>query len=51
MSYKTPGIMQTNFWSEKKKIENTMFSPDKSKVDIDLLFMDITQLHEFSDEG
>jgi hypothetical protein len=43
--------MVANPWQDKKKLCSALFDPDQFEKDIDLVYLDIPQLHEFSEEG
>lgn len=48
---KTKGIMVTDFWTEEKEIEAALFTPSQKGQDIQLQYMDIADIHEFSQIG
>jgi len=49
--HETPGIMTADFWTLPSYVETTLFTDSLKGADIKLQFMDVADIHEFSEVG
>lgn len=48
---RTIGITTADYWTKQKYIEEALFTDSIKGKDIDVFYMDMCKIHEFSDVG